>query len=170
LGIEVKQCNDGIVLSQDKYTMDILNCVGMQNCKPMHTPLAADEKLSLIAGNLLSAEDATSYRSVVGALQYLMLTRLDISFMMNKVCQILHDPTTHHWSVVKRILCYLRGTCGLGLQIRCCASLLLSAFLDAEWVGNADDRRSTRGMAVFLGPNLITWSARKQAMQYFIPA
>jgi hypothetical protein len=96
LGIEVKPCDDGIVPSQDKYTMDILNHVGMQNCKPMHTPLAADEKISLTDGDLLSVEDATSYRSVIGALQYLTLTRPDIFFVVNKVYQFLHAPTSHH--------------------------------------------------------------------------
>jgi hypothetical protein len=80
--------------------MDILTRVGMQNCKPMRTPFAVDEKLSLNDGDLLSATDATSYRSVVGALQYFTLTRLDISFAVNKVYQSLHAPTTHHWSDV----------------------------------------------------------------------
>jgi hypothetical protein len=143
LGIEVKLCDDGIVLSQDKYTMDILNRVSMQNYKPMCTPLATDEKISLTDGNLLSAKDATSYRSVVGALQYLTLTRPDISFAVNKVCQFLYAPTTHHWSAVKRILRYLRGTCVLGLKISRITSLLLSAFPDADWAGNVDDCRST---------------------------
>jgi hypothetical protein len=53
--------------------------------------------------------------------------------------------------------------CGLGLKISCTTSLLLSAFSYADWAGNVDDRRSTGGLAVFLGPNLITWSTRKQA-------
>jgi hypothetical protein len=65
LGIEVKPCHNDIVLSQDKYTMDILNRVGMHNCKPMCTHLATDEKLSLTDGDLLSTEDATTYQSVV---------------------------------------------------------------------------------------------------------
>jgi hypothetical protein len=163
LGIEVKSCHDGLALSQDKYMMDILTRVGMQNYKSMRTPHVADEKLSLNDGDMLSTADATSYRSVVGALQYLTLTRPDISFAMKKVCQFLHAPTTHHCSVVKRILCYLRGTCGLGLKINRSTSLLLSAFSDADWVGNVDDRWSTGGIVVFLGPNLITWSERKQA-------
>jgi hypothetical protein len=142
--------------------MDILNRVGMQNSKPMCTPLAADEKISLTDGDLLYAEDASSYQSVVSALQYLTLTRPNISFVVNKVCQFLHAPTTHHWSVVKRILPYLCGTCGLGLKINRSMSLLLSDFLDADWAGNIDDCHSTGGLAVFLGPNLVTWSARKQ--------
>jgi hypothetical protein len=68
-----------------------------------------------------------------------------------------------HWSTVKRILCYQHGTCGLGILIRRSSSLLLSAFSDVDWAGNVDDKRSTSGFTIFLGPNLITWCARKQA-------
>jgi hypothetical protein len=57
----------------------------------------------------------------------------------------------------------LHGTCGLGIQIRQSLSLLRSAFLDADWAGNVDDRRSTGGFAIFLGPNLIAWSVHKHA-------
>ena len=82
---------------------------------------------------------------------------------MNKVCQYLHSPTTAHWTAVKRILRYLRYTEGLGLQIVKSSSLLVSAYSDADWAGCADDRRSTGGFAVFLGTNIVSWSARKQA-------
>jgi hypothetical protein len=135
----------------------------MQHCKVMRTPLASDEKLSLSDGDLLSPEDTTSFCSIVGSLQYLTLTRPDISFSVNKVCQFLHAPTSQHWSAVKRILQYWQGTCGLGIQIRQSLSILLSAFSDVDWAGNVDDRWSTGGFAIFLGPNLIAWSARKQA-------
>jgi hypothetical protein len=66
-------------------------------------------------------------------------------------------------AVVKRILRYVKYTQGLGLHIRNCFSLLVSAFSDADWAGCSDDRKSTGGFAVFLGSNLISWSARKQA-------
>jgi hypothetical protein len=100
LGIEVAKCCDGLLLTQDKYASDILR-VGMHNCKPTRIPLAADEKLCLTDGDPLSGDDTTSYRSLMGDLQYLMLARLDISYSVNKMCQLLHAPTTHHLSVVK---------------------------------------------------------------------
>jgi histone deacetylase 1/2 len=121
------------------------------------------DKLSAHEGVQLSADAATRYRSVVGGLQYLTLTRPDLSFAVNKVCQYLHEPRSSHWSAVKRILRYVRHTLDGGLRFRSSPSTLLSAFSDADWAGSADDRRSTGGYAIFYGGNLIAWSARKQA-------
>jgi histone deacetylase 1/2 len=163
LGIEVNKVSDGIILSQEKYASDILKRVGMSDCKSVNTPMSTSEKLSVHEGDLLGPSDATQYRSMVGALQYLTLTRPDISFAVNKVCQYLHAPTTVHWSAVKRILRYVKHTMKLGLKIGKMSSLLVSGFSDADWVGCIDDRRSTEGFAIFLGSNLVSWNARKQA-------
>lgn len=77
--------------------------------------MSSTEKLSAVEGTALGTDDSTKYSSLVGALQYLTLTRPDICFAVNKVCQYLHAPTTVHWSAVKRILRYVRGTMNLGL-------------------------------------------------------
>ena len=135
----------------------------MQGCKPVPTPLSSTEKLSLTEGDPLNQEDSTRYRSLVGALQYLTLTRPDISFAVNKVCQFLHAPTTVHWTAAKRIVRYVKHTMNLGLTFSKSSSTLVSAFSDSDWAGCLDDRRSTGGFAVFFGPNLISWCARKQA-------
>ena len=78
LGIEVKPVASGILLSQEKYVQEILQRIGMKGCKSSPTPLSLSKKLSLHDGELLAPDDSTWYRSVVGALQYLTLTRLDI--------------------------------------------------------------------------------------------
>ena len=147
----MSKLRDGILLTQEKYARDVLQRVNMMDCKPVATPLSTSEKLSAHEGNLLGPRDATTYRSVVGALQYLTLTRPDISFAVNKVCQYLHAPTTIHWAAVKRILRYLKHTMKIGLRICKTSSLLVSAFSDADWAGDLDDRRSTGGFAVFFG-------------------
>jgi histone deacetylase 1/2 len=125
--------------------------------------MSTSEKMSAFVGTPLGPADATNYRSVVGALQYLTLTRPDISFAVHKVCQYLHAPTEIHWSAVKRILRYVKANTKIGLSISRCKSLLVSGFSDADWAGSLDDRRSTWGFAIFLGSNLISWSARKQS-------
>lgn len=118
LGIEVKRLDDGLVMSQTWYATDVLKRAGMDKSKAVDTPLAVSEKLSATEGTSLGSDDSTRYRSLVRALQYLTLTRPDISYVVNKVCQYLHAPTTLHWSTVKIILRYVKGTLHLGLKIR----------------------------------------------------
>jgi histone deacetylase 1/2 len=161
LGVEVKHTRDGVVLAQKKYISDLLTRTNMLQAKGLSTPMATSEKLSRLDGTALSPADATRYRSVVGALQYLTLTRPDICFCVNKVCQFLQNPTDVHWTAVKRILRYLKQTQSFGLLLQKSPSLLLSGFADADWVGCPDDRRSTGGHAVFLGANLVAWNSRK---------
>ncbi|XP_051229106.1 uncharacterized mitochondrial protein AtMg00810-like [Lolium perenne] len=164
LGIEVSSPSSGsLLLRQRKYALDLLARVGMLKCTPVTTPMASSERLCSVDGDPLSSEDATHYRSIVGGLQYLTVTRPDLSFVVNKVCQYLHEPRTPHLSAVKRILRYVRQIVDIGLQFQSSSSTLLSAFSDADWAGNIDDRRSTGGYAIFDGGNLIAWSSRKQS-------
>lgn len=165
LGIEVNRDREGgLHLCQEKYATDLLKRVGMQHCKPSSTPLSSTEKLSLAEGEILNQEDGTRYISVVGALQYLTLTRPDISLVVNKVCQFLHAPTSLHWTAAKRILRYVKNTLSMGIHFSKSSSTFVSAFSDSEWAGCVDDRRSTCGYAVFFGPNLISCCVRKQAI------
>jgi histone deacetylase 1/2 len=96
LGIQVQRKNDELLMTQELYASEILQRVNMQLCKPVKTPLCTTEKLSITSGTRLGVEDSTRYRSIVGALQYLTLTRPDLSFAVNEVCQFLHSPTTVH--------------------------------------------------------------------------
>jgi histone deacetylase 1/2 len=88
LGIKVKKTQNGLLL-EEKYAVDLLAKVGMTKCTISPTPLSSTEKLSLTEGSPLGADDSSQYRSIVGALQYLTLTRPDISFSVNKVCQLI---------------------------------------------------------------------------------
>src|SRR6185312_4082705 len=97
VGIEVQRPKGELLLTQERYATGILERVGMKTCKPLSTPLSTTEKLSALEGEPLGTEDSTRYRSIVGGLQYLTLTRPDLSFFVNKVCQFLHSPTTLHW-------------------------------------------------------------------------
>jgi histone deacetylase 1/2 len=163
LGVEVKPHRDGILLSQRRYALDLLKKANMEKCKPISTPMSSSERLSRDHGTLLSGDEQFRYRSIVGGLQYLTLTRPDLSFAVNKVCQFIQSPTSVHWVAVKRILRFVKGTVDEGLKIQRSRNILLSGFSDADWAGCPDDRRSTSGFAVFLGTNLVSWSSRKQA-------
>ncbi|KAF5455583.1 hypothetical protein F2P56_025143 [Juglans regia] len=133
----------------------------MDLAKPVTSPMSASVKLTLADGP--DFEDPTLYRSTVGSLQYLSLTRPDVAYAVNKVCQFMHTPKTPHWQAVKRILRYLKHTAHLGLHIKPSSDYSLHAFTDADWAGCPDDRRSTGGFCIFLGPNLVSWGSKKQS-------
>ncbi|XP_068636152.1 secreted RxLR effector protein 161-like [Aristolochia californica] len=112
-------------------------------------------------GQLFS--NPTLYRSLVGALQYLTITRPDIAHAVNSVSQFLHSPTDDHFLVVKRILRYVKGTLHFGLTFRPSASPgSLVAYSDAHRARCPDTRRSTSGYSIYLGDNLVSWTAKKQ--------
>eukprot|EP00261_Vitis_vinifera_P039164 XP_019080407.1 PREDICTED: uncharacterized protein LOC109123862 [Vitis vinifera] len=160
LGIQVSHTNNGLHLSQTKYIRDLLQKTKMVHCKPARTPLPTGLKLRVGDGD--PVEDLHGYRSTVGALQYVTITRPELSFSVNKVCQFMQNPTEEHWKVVKRILRYLQGTLQHGLHLKKSSNLDLIGFCDADWASDLDDRRSTSGHCVFLGPNLISWQSKKQ--------
>jgi hypothetical protein len=144
LGLEVASRVDGLVMTQKKYSLDLLQRVGMLKCSTTTTHMSTTDKITVVDGELLSPADATEYRSIVGGLQYLTIT--DISFAINRVCQYLHAPRDTHWWVVKRILRYVRLTVSHELQLRPNPSGILLAYFDADWAGSRDDRRSTGAM------------------------
>ncbi|XP_026444315.1 uncharacterized protein LOC113344584 [Papaver somniferum] len=108
-------------------------------------------------------KDATEYRSTVGALQYLTFTRPNLAYAVNKACQFMHVPTEFHWTLVKRMLRYLKHTSTYGITLNPADNLQLSftAYTDSDWAGSFDDRRSNSGYCVYLCGNIVSWSARK---------
>jgi hypothetical protein len=160
LGIEVVPSSDGYILSQQRYIVDLLKRTKMLEAKPATSPMASSTHLLAYEGDIFP--DPTLYRSTIGALQYLCITRPDISYCVNKLSQFMQNPTELHWQATKRLLRYLKQTVQYGLQFRKSTTNAIHAFSDADWAGSRDDRRSTRGYCIFLGANLISWSCRKQ--------
>ncbi|XP_021807902.1 uncharacterized protein LOC110751704 [Prunus avium] len=155
LGIEATYVGS----TQKKYAYDLLTRTGFANSKPISTPCISSQKLSLHCGEPLG--DPSEYRQVVGALQYLTITRPDLFYAVNQVCQFLHSPTTVHWQAVKRILRYLKATYDHGLRYQP-SKLELNAYSDADYVGDPNVRHSTGGFCVYFGFNLISWSSKKR--------
>jgi hypothetical protein len=158
LGIDVRRTKAGFYLSQERYAEELLDRAGMSSCKPMSTPIDANGKL---AANGEPIDDAQTYRSLAGALQYLTVTRPDLAFVVQQACLHMHDPRTPHLMLLKRILRYVRGTATLGLHIRASSELSVIAYSDADWAGCPNTRRSTSGFYVFLGESLVSWSSKR---------
>ncbi|GKA80648.1 ribonuclease H-like domain-containing protein [Tanacetum coccineum] len=159
LGISVTRDSSGMFLSQKKYAIEIIERAGMLNCNPSRTPVDTESKLGA-TGDVVS--DPTLYRSLAGSLQYLTFTRPDISYAVQQVCLHMHDPREPHFSALKRILRYVRGTLDYGLQLFSSSTTDLVAYSDADWAGCPTTRRSTSGYCVFLGNNLLSWSSKRQ--------
>lgn len=161
LGLEVSYLpgDGGLFLTQTKYAHDILDRAGLLDSKPISTPLSTSEYLVSIGSPF---SDPTLYRSLVGALQYLTITCPDLSYAVNQVSQFLHSPTTDHFQAVKRILRYVKGTMSYVLLFTPPPTSSLVGYSDADWARCIDTRRSTYGYSIFLGGNLVSWSAKKQ--------
>ncbi|XP_071683636.1 uncharacterized mitochondrial protein AtMg00810-like [Lolium perenne] len=160
LGIAVRRSSTGLFLSQRQYAVDLLQRAGMSDCHPCTTPIDTQAKLSDIEGELVN--DATDYRSLAGALQYLTLTRPDLSYAVQQICLHMHAPRQPHLALVKRVLRYVRGTLDLGLHLSASSSTALTAYSDADWAGCPNTRRSTSVYCVYYGDSLISWSSKRQ--------
>ncbi|CAA7036575.1 unnamed protein product [Microthlaspi erraticum] len=160
LGIEVKRTKAGLHLTQERYIADLLCKANMTNAKAVGTPMESNSTLTLLSGQAL--DNATEYRTIVGSLQYLSLTRPDISFLVNKLSQFMHRPTNTHWSAAKRILRYLSGTKSQGIFFSATNKPDLHAFTDADLAGNKDDYTSTSAYIVYLDSHPVAWSSKKQ--------
>ncbi|GJT38396.1 ribonuclease H-like domain-containing protein [Tanacetum coccineum] len=148
-------------LSQKKYATEILERAGMVSSNPSRTPIDTESKLGH-TGDVVS--DSTLYRSLAGSLQYLTFTRLDISYAIQQLFLYMHDPREPHFSALKRILCYVRGTLDYGLKLFLSSTTDLVTYSDVDWAGCPTTQRSTSGYCVFLGNNLLSWSFKHQQM------
>ena len=157
LGIELLKTSRSYFLSQSRYALSILKKLKMENTKPVSNPCSFSETTASHY-----SVDPTLYRSTVGALQYLTITRPDISYAVSSACQSMRNPSPFDWQRVKHLLRYLKGTIFDSLFYSSQSNLSLEVFNDADWASSPLDRRSTRAYLVFLGRNLISWSSRKQ--------
>jgi hypothetical protein len=149
-------------LHQCTYTLDILKCAVMADYKPCTTPVDLQAKLAGDSGP--PVEDASQFHSIAGALQYLTFARPDIAYAVQQICLYMHDPREPHLTAMKRILHYLQGALDYSLLLCRSSGSDLIVYTDDDWADCLDTRRSMSGYAVFLGDNLIFWSAKRQTI------
>lgn len=159
LGLETAHSSKGISLCQCQYCLDLLAETGTSAAKPVSTPIAANTKLH--QDSSLPYTDVEGYR-LIGRLLYLTTTRPNICFAMQQLSQLLAAPTMSHYHVAQKVLRYLKGCPGKGISFPRNSSLQLLGFVDADWAGCPDTRRSVSGYWFFLGDSLISWRSKKQ--------
>ncbi|KAK2995531.1 hypothetical protein RJ640_022733 [Escallonia rubra] len=143
LGIEVKQTNRGIFLSQKKYAGDILKKFKMEACNPILIPV--EERSKLVKDGSGDFVNATNFRRLVGSLRYLTATRPDIVYGVGIVSRFMNSPQQSHWQAAKRILRYIKGTLDDGIFYSSSNNIELVGYTDSDWGGDTEKRKSTSG-------------------------
>lgn len=150
-------------IGQPAYTQNILQKFGMENAKPVKTPVDTSTKL-VKATEVEESVDQRLYQSAVGSLLYLSVgTRPDIAYAVSNVAKFASHPTTKHWTEVKRIMRYLKGTSNLGLLYSKNASSECVGYSDSDWGGDLDDRKSTSGYFFQISGGPVSWRSKKQS-------
>ena len=157
LGIEIAQSRSGIVISQ---RLDILEETGMMGCRPINTPM--DPNVKLLPGQGEPLSNPERYRQLVDKLNYLTVTRPDISFPVSVVSQFMTSPCDSHWEAVVRILRYIKLALGKGLLFEDQGNEHIIGYTDADWAGSPSDRCSTSEYCVLVGGNLVSWRVRNK--------
>ncbi|KAK2428549.1 putative mitochondrial protein [Trifolium repens] len=160
LGLQIKQMEDTIFISQSKYARNIIKKFGMDNAAHKRTPAPTHLKLTKDEKGI--SVDQSLYRSMIGSLLYLTASRPDITYAVGVCARYQADPKVSHLTQVKKILKYVNGTSDYGIMYSHCENSTLYGYCDADWAGSADDRKSTSGGCFFLGTNLISWFSKKQ--------
>ncbi|GJU79318.1 putative ribonuclease H-like domain-containing protein [Tanacetum coccineum] len=162
LGLQVKQKNDGIFISQDKYVAKILKKFGFTEVKTASTPMETQKPL--LKDEDGEEVDVHMYRSMIGSLMYLTSSRPDIMFAVCACARYQVNPKVSHLHAVKRIFRYLKGQPKLGLWYPKDSPFDLVAYTDSDYARASLDRKSTIGGCQFLGCRLISWQCKKQTV------
>jgi hypothetical protein len=171
LGIEVERDRDArtISFSQRAYITKIIARFGLQDAKPLTTPLDPHQHLSISQSPSTPRqfEDMRNvpYREAIGSLMYAALgTRPDIAFAVSLLSQYMQNPGRPHWEALKRVFRYLKGTQDKRLVIgdkHQDSHNGIEGFTDADW-GSQEHRHSISGYVFMIDGGAVSWSSKKQ--------
>eukprot|EP00253_Pinus_taeda_P011405 PITA_11405 len=159
LGLEVWRDACQKIFGQAKYVR-VLKIFNMDQCKVALVPMQQNVKLHFDNGS--KELDGTLYRQLVGRLNYLTTTRLDLTYYVSVLSQFMARPLEIHWRATKGVLQDLKGTINYGLKYMDSFDVELTGYSHSDWVGNLDDRRSTTGYAFNIGSKIVPWRSKKQ--------
>ncbi|GKU94475.1 hypothetical protein SLEP1_g7971 [Rubroshorea leprosula] len=162
LGIEVKQSDASIFISQKKYVQDILDRFRMKNSNPVSTPI--EPSLKLVRNPRGKEINSTLCKQIVGTLMYLTATRPDIMHAVSLINRYMDCLKEVHLVAAKRILRYLQGTVEYGLFYKNGEKSELFRFTNSDFARDLDDRKSTSSYVFIMGTTAISWTSRKQSI------
>ncbi|CAH9068398.1 unnamed protein product [Cuscuta epithymum] len=161
LGIKVIRKDDGIILSQEHYAEKLLKKFGHFDVKPVEIPYDSSTHLKKHRGD---PEAQYEYAQIIGSLLHLMnYTRPDIAYAVGRLSRYTHNPSGDHWTALRRLLRYLRGTMNYGIFYRGLPAVL-EGYSDANWVSDSDEIKSNTGYIFTLGGGAIMWKSTKQSL------
>lgn len=151
-----------ISTSQICYIANLLHSASLGNLKSAPTPMEPRSGFYDEDSPTLDCFAGTTFRHLVGSLQYLTMTRPDIAFSVNKISQFLSNPRKVHWTALQRICRYHFGTIYSSIHISKVSDFQLKGYSEADWAADTSDRRSHGGYLIYLGENLVSWRSGKQ--------
>ena len=162
LGMEViRDCQQGIIsLSQRHYIETILDCFGLKDGRSVSTPLETNANLIKID---VPEVNAKTYQSTLGGLMYTMLAmRPDLAYAVGALSKHAACPGQAHFAALKQVYCYLCGTTDTRLIYRKTSEMFLLGYVDTDWAGDVNNRRSISGYTFVTAGAAISWSSKKQ--------
>jgi transposase InsO family protein len=166
LGIEIHRDRSAhtITISQGQYIRKVLQRFAMSDSHPVSTPV--DHSIHLDPANENNRMNASLYQQAVGSIMYAAVgTRPDLAFAIQTLSQFNHDPSNEHWTAVKRVLRYLKGTTDFGITYdgtKIGDSINVEGYSDSDWASNHINRRSISGYTFLMSGGAISWSSKKQ--------
>ncbi|XP_070045956.1 secreted RxLR effector protein 161-like [Nicotiana tomentosiformis] len=169
MDLEVLYKDDGVIISQKKFTLDLLKEYQCMNYSSFTSPLDPAVKLTspldpavkLKAKEGEALTDPTYYRKLVGKLNFLTNTRLDIAYSVQNLSQFMDDPRQPHLKAAFHLLRYLKGYPTLGIFMSRDTNYTIRAYCDSDWAACPDSRKFVSGYLVLLGSNPVSWKSKK---------
>jgi hypothetical protein len=165
LRLQIKQMKSDTFVSQGKYIKDMIKKFGLQDDKPMSTPMGTNDQLGVDAsGNMV---DQKLYQSLIESLLYVTASRPDVMFSMCKCARYQASPRESYLKATKRILRYLKGTHDVELWYPKGSNFELIRFLDSGYGGCKIDTMSTSGTCQLLGRSLVSCHQRNKIVWHY---
>ncbi|GJZ77233.1 retrovirus-related pol polyprotein from transposon TNT 1-94 [Tanacetum coccineum] len=160
LGLQIKQLDDDIFFNQSKYIKEMLMKFGLEDSKPIKTPMSSETKLTRDEDG--KSIDDTKYHGMIGSLLYLMASQPNIMFSVCLCARFQEVSKTSHLEAVKKIFRYIKGTNHLGLWYPKGTGVETIVYADSDHAVDYVDRKSTSGVCIFMGCCLTSWISKKQ--------